>query len=326
MQNSLYKSIKEADNLRRLYVFNKIRGQTKMKKVGFIGLGIMGKPMALNLLKAGIDTIVYDVNPKAVEVLVEAGAKAAISPKELAAGSDVVITIVPNAAIVKSLLEGEDGILAGAKPGTVIVDMSSVSPVDSQKFAEAAAKYDCPFLDSPVSGGEPGAINATLAYMIGGDEAVVEDIKDVFLAMGKSVTVIGPNGSGSVAKLANQIIVNLNIAAVSEALVLAQKAGADPEKVYQAIRGGLAGSVVLDAKAPMMFNRNFKPGGTLAINLKDITNVMDTAQSLDVPLLLTSQLKQIMHSLKADGHIMDDHAGIVQFYEKAAGVEVKKHS
>ena len=297
-----------------------------MKKVGFIGLGIMGKPMALNLLKAGIDTIVYDVNPKAVEALVEAGAKAATSPKELAVSSDVVITIVPNAAIVKSLLEAEDGILAGVKPGTVIVDMSSVSPVDSQKFAETAAKYDCPFLDSPVSGGEPGAINATLAYMIGGDEAVVEKIKDIFLAMGKSVTVIGPNGSGSVAKLANQIIVNLNIAAVSEALVLAQKAGADPEKVYQAIRGGLAGSVVLDAKAPMMYNRNFKPGGTLAINLKDITNVMDTAQSLDVPLLLTSQLKQIMHSLKADGHIMDDHAGIVQFYEKLAGVEVKKDS
>lgn len=297
-----------------------------MKKVGFIGLGIMGKPMVLNLLKAGIETTVYDVNPKAVQALVEAGAKAATSPKELAAGSDVVITIVPNAAIVKSLLEGEDGILAGAKAGTVIVDMSSVSPVDSQKFAEVAAKYDCPFLDSPVSGGEPGAINATLAYMIGGDEAVVEEIKDIFLAMGKSVTVIGPNGSGSVAKLANQIIVNLNIAAVSEALVLAQKAGADPEKVYQAIRGGLAGSVVLDAKAPMMYNRNFKPGGTLAINLKDITNVMDTAQSLDVPLLLTSQLKQIMHSLKADGHIMDDHAGIVQFYEKLAGVEVKKGS
>jgi len=297
-----------------------------MRKVGFIGLGIMGKPMALNLLKAGIDTTVFDINTKAVEALAEAGAKVAASPKELAASSDVVITIVPNAAIVKSLLEGENGILAGAKPGTVIVDMSSVSPVDSQNFAAAAAKYDCSFLDSPVSGGEPGAINATLAYMIGGDEAVVEKIKDVFLAMGKSVTVVGPSGSGSVAKLANQIIVNLNIAAVSEALVLAQKAGADPEKVYQAIRGGLAGSAVLDAKAPMMYNRNFKPGGTLAINLKDITNVMDTAQSLDVPLLLTSQLKQIMHSLKADGHIMDDHGGIVQFYEKLAGVEVKKGS
>jgi 2-hydroxy-3-oxopropionate reductase len=289
-------------------------------------LGIMGKPMVLNLLKAGIDTTVYDINATAVEALVEAGAKAAASPKELAAGSDVVITIVPNAAIVESLLEAEDGILAGVKPGTIIVDMSSVSPVASQKFAKTVEKHGCSFLDSPVSGGEPGAINATLAYMIGGDEAVVEKIRDVFLAMGKSITVVGPNGSGSVAKLANQVIVNLNIAAVAEALVLAQKAGADPEKVYQAIRGGLAGSVVLDAKAPMMFNRDFKPGGTLAINLKDITNVMDTAQSLDVPLLLTSQLKQIMHSLKADGHIMDDHSGIVQFYEKVAGVEVKKGS
>lgn len=295
-----------------------------MKKVGFIGLGIMGKPMVLNLLKAGVDTTVYDINAKAVEALAEAGAKAAASPKELAVGSDVVITIVPNAAIVESLLEAEDGILAGVRPGTIIVDMSSVSPVASQKFAKMVEKHGCSFLDSPVSGGEPGAINGTLAYMIGGDEAVVETIRDVFLAMGKSITVVGPNGSGSVAKLANQVIVNLNIAAVAEALVLAQKAGADPEKVYQAIRGGLAGSVVLDAKAPMMFNRDFKPGGTLAINLKDITNVMDTAQSLDVPLLLTSQLKQIMHSLKADGHIMDDHSGIVQFYEKVAGVEVKK--
>lgn len=294
-----------------------------MTKVGFIGLGIMGRPMVLNLLKAGIDTTVYDISSQAVEVLTKAGAKSAASPKALATGSDVVITIVPNAAIVKSLLEGDEGVLAGAKPGTVLIDMSSVSPVDSKVFAEMAAKRECPFLDSPVSGGEPGAINGTLAFMIGGEEAVVESIKAVFLAMGQSITVVGPNGSGSVAKLANQIMVNLNIAAVAEALVLAQKAGADPEKVYQAVRGGLAGSVVLDAKAPMMYNRDFKPGGTLAINLKDITNVMNTAESLNVPLLLTSQLKQIMHSLKADGHIMDDHSGIVQFYEKIAGVEVK---
>ena len=159
--------------------------------------------------------------------------------------------------------------------------------------------------------------------MVGGEESVVEKVRDVFDAMGKSLTVVGPNGSGSVAKLANQIMVNLNIAAVSEALVLAQKAGADPKKVYEAVRGGLAGSVVLDNKAPMMYQRNFKPGGTLAINLKDITNVMDSAKSLDVPLLLTSQLQQIMLSLKADGHIMDDHSGIVQFYEKIAGVQVK---
>ena len=297
-----------------------------MSKVGFIGLGIMGKPMVRNLLKAGIATTVYDINAAAVEELANAGAKAAKSPKEAAKGNDVVITMVPNGQIVESLLVGDDGILAGAEKGAIIADMSSVTPVQSKRFAEMAQKAGCRFLDSPVSGGEPGAINATLAFMIGGDEKDVADMRDVFDAMGKSVTVVGPNGSGSVTKLANQIIVNLNIAAVSEALVLAQKAGADPKKVYEAIRGGLAGSTVLDAKAPMMYSRNFKPGGTLAINLKDITNVMDTAKSIEVPLVLTSELQQIMLSLKATGHIMDDHSGIVQFYEQIAGVEVKAKS
>ena len=294
-----------------------------MSKVGFIGLGIMGKPMVKNLLKAGLDTTVYDINPDAVAALQQEGAKAAASPKEAALGKDVVITMVPNGRIVKSLLEGEDGILAGVHEGTILIDMSSVSPVDSKEFAKLAAAKNCPFLDSPVSGGEPGAVNGTLAFMIGGEQAVVDAAKDVFEAMGKSITVVGPNGSGSVAKLANQIMVNLNIAAVSEAMVLAQKAGADPKKVYEAVRGGLAGSAVLGAKAAMMYSRNFKPGGTLAINLKDITNVMDTAKSLEVPLILTSELQQIMLSLKASGHIMDDHSGIVQFYEKIAGVEVK---
>ncbi|WP_196604219.1 2-hydroxy-3-oxopropionate reductase [Pectinatus haikarae] len=294
-----------------------------MSKIGFIGLGIMGKPMVKNLLKAGIETTVYDINTIAVTELVKQGAKKADSPKEAAVNKDAVITMVPNAAIVKNILEGENGILAGASEGTVIVDMSSVSPVASQEFARLAAEKSCPFLDSPVSGGEPGAVDGTLAFMIGGEEKNVEKIKDVFEAMGKSITIVGPNGSGSVAKLANQIMVNLNIAAVSEALVLAQKAGADPKKVFEAVRGGLAGSTVLDAKAPMMYSRNFKPGGTLAINLKDITNVMDTAKSLEVPLILTSSLQQIMLSLKADGHIMDDHSGIVQFYEKISGVTVK---
>lgn len=294
-----------------------------MSKVGFIGLGIMGKPMVKNLLKAGITTTVYDINEKAVAALVQEGAKSANSPKEVATNQDVVITMVPNAAIVKSILQGENGVLAGVTAGTVIVDMSSVSPVASKEFAKLAATKDCPFLDSPVSGGEPGAIQGTLAFMIGGEQKNIDKIKDVFEAMGKSITLVGANGSGSVAKLANQIMVNLNIAAVSEALVLAEKAGADPKKVYEAVRGGLAGSTVLDAKAPMMYSRNFRPGGTLAINLKDITNVMDTARSLDIPLLLTSSLQQIMLSLKADGHIMDDHSGIVQFYEKIANVIVK---
>ena len=294
-----------------------------MSKVGFIGLGIMGKPMVRNLLKAGISVTAYDINPAAVAEMVAAGAKSAATPKDTAKGQDVVITMVPNGKIVEALLTGDDGILAGVDAGTIIADMSSVTPTQSKHFAELAAEKNCPFLDAPVSGGEPGAINGTLAFMIGGDEKVVEKMRDVFDAMGKSVTVIGPNGSGSVTKLANQIMVNLNIAAVSEALVLAQKAGADPKKVFEAVRGGLAASQVLDDKAPKMFNRDFKPGGTIAINLKDITNVMDTAKALDVPLVMTSVLQQIMLSLKATGHIMDDHSGIVQFYENISGVEVK---
>ena len=294
-----------------------------MRKVGFIGLGIMGKPMVRNLLKAGISVTVNDINAAAVDEMVAAGAKAAATPKETAAGQDVVITMVPNGKIVESLLTGDNGILAGVDAGTVIADMSSVTPTESKHFAELAAEKNCPFLDSPVSGGEPGAIEARLSFMVGGDEKVVEQIKDVFDAMGKSVVVIGPNGSGSVTKLVNQVMVNLNIAAVSEGLILAQKAGADPKKVFEAIRGGLAASQILTDKAPKMFNRDFKPGGTLAINLKDINNVMDTAKALEVPLVMTSVLQRIMFSLKADGHIMDDHSGIVQFYEKIAGVEVK---
>lgn len=294
-----------------------------MSKVGFIGLGIMGKPMVRNLLKAGIDVTVYDINPAAVEEMTKAGAKSAATPKDTAKGQDVVITMVPNGKIVESLLKGDDGILAGVDEGTIIADMSSVTPAQSKHFAKLAAEKNCPFLDSPVSGGEPGAVEGRLAFMIGGDEKVVERIKDVFDAMGKSAIVIGPNGAGSVTKLANQVMVNLNIAAVSEALVLAQKAGADPKKVFEATRGGLAASQILTDKAPKMFNRDFKPGGTLAINLKDINNVMDTAKEFDVPLVMTSVLQQIMFSLKADGHLMDDHSGIVQFYEKIAGVEVK---
>lgn len=294
-----------------------------MSKVGFIGLGIMGKPMVRNLLKAGIETTVFDINPAPVKELAAEGAKPATSAKEAATGQDAVITMVPNGIIVESLLTGDDGILAGVHEGEVVIDMSSVTPVQSKHFAELAAEKGCPFLDSPVSGGQEGAEAGTLAYMIGGDEKNVDKVRDVFEAMGKSITVVGPNGAGSVTKLANQIMVNLNIAAVSEALVLAQKAGADPKKVYEAVRGGLAGSTVLDQKAPRMFNRNFVAGGTLKINLKDITNVMDTAKSLSVPLVLTAELQQIMQSLKATGHIMDDHAGIVQFYEAASGVTVQ---
>ena len=221
------------------------------------------------------------------------------------------------------MLEDENGILAGIKENSVVIDMSSVSPVASKEFAQMVEAKKCKFLDAPVSGGEIGAVNATMAIMIGGDEAVVERVRPILEALGKSITVVGPNGSGSVAKLANQIMVNLNIAAVAEALVLATKAGADPKRVFEAVRGGFAGSAVLEEKAPMMYSRNFKAGGPIYISLKDITNVVATADELDVPLILTPQLKEIMISLKATGHNNDDHSSIVQFYEKIAGVTVK---
>ena len=293
-----------------------------MAKVGFIGLGIMGKPIVMNMLKANIDVTVYDINPAVVEECRKAGAKTAASAKELATGKDVVMSIVPNAKIVFSLLQGDDGVLAGVHEGTVIIDMSSVTPGDSQGCAKLCAEKGCPFLDAPVSGGEEGAIKGTLSIMVGGDEQVLDSVRPVFAAIGSSAVYIGPNGSGSVTKLANQIMVNVNIAAVAEALVLAQKAGADPKRVFEAVRGGLAGSRVLEDKAPRMFNRNFVPGGSLTTNLKDITNVMDTAKALEVPLFLSGSVQQIMLSLKAHGHIGDDHSGMVQFYENIAGVEV----
>ena len=292
-------------------------------KIGFIGLGIMGKPMSRNLLKAGFELIVYDIDETAVKIIEKAGAKPASSPKEVAQNSDVIITMLPKASIGKSVLEDENGILAGIKENSVVIDMSSVSPVASKEFAQMVEAKKCKFLDAPVSGGEIGAVNATMAIMIGGDEAVVERVRPILEALGKSITLVGPNGSGSVAKLANQIMVNLNIAAVVEALVLATKAGADPKKVFEAVRGGFAGSAVLEEKAPMMYSRNFKAGGPIYINLKDITNVVATADELDVPLILTPQLKEIMISLKATGHNNDDHSSIVQFYEKIAGVTVK---
>lgn len=294
------------------------------RKIGFIGLGIMGKPMSLNLMQAGHMLTVHDLNQDAVETLVAAGAGAGSTPKEVAENSEIIITMLPASKHVQSVVLGENGILAGAKEGSIIIDMSSITPAVSKALAEEAAKIGVGFLDAPVSGGEPGAINGTLAIMVGGKEAVFEKAKPVLYDMGKNVTLVGESGSGVTAKLANQIIVNLNIAAMSEALVLAAKAGIDIERMYHAIRGGLAGSAVLDAKVPLILERNFTPGGTMAINMKDITNVMDTAHDIDVPLPLTSHLLEIFHTLKADGKIMDDHGGIVRYYEKMAKVEVKK--
>lgn len=294
-----------------------------MKKVGFVGLGIMGHPMSKNLLKAGYDLSVFDLSEDAVQKLVNLGAKEQ-SVKEMAQEADVIITMLPAAAHVLSTLEGADGVFENAHQGLVIIDMSSIGPVDAKKIAEEAAKYGVETLDAPVSGGEPKAIDGTLSIMVGGKQETLDQVDDVLHAMGADIVLVGNHGSGVTAKLANQIIVNLNIAALSEALVLAAKADIDIEKMYQAIRGGLAGSTVMDAKVPLILDRNFKPGGTMAINMKDLTNVLQTAHDLDVPVPFSSQLLEIFHSLKADGKIMNDHGGIVQYFEKIANVTVTR--
>ena len=294
-----------------------------MAKIGFVGLGIMGKPMALNLVKGGVDLLVCDLNQAAVDELVAAGASAS-DYATIGAECDVVFLIVPNGDISKSILFDEGGVASTITAGKIVCDMSSVTPVESKECYEGLQKIGVGFIDSPVSGGEPGAINGTLAFMAGGDQKDFDALQPYFDIMGSSSILVGGSGSGSVTKLANQIIVNNTIAVVSEAFVLASKAGADPVKVYNAIRGGLAGSAVLDAKIPMIVERNFKPGGKISINHKDIKNVVNTAHAIDVPIPYSAQLYEILQTLKIHGHMNDDHGGIVQYFEKLADVEVKK--
>ena len=296
-----------------------------MLKAGFIGLGIMGRPMSKNLIKAGVELWVNDLNKEAVADVVAAGGKEA-TQAEIGANCDVIITILPNGEIVKNVLFGENGVASTIKPGSLVCDMSSVTATDSHYCADKLAEKGCAFLDAPVSGGEPGAINGTLAIMVGGKQEDFDRMKPYFDILGNSAVLIGPTGSGSITKLVNQAIVNLNIATVSEAFVLAAKAGADPEKVYNAICGGLAGSQVMHDKIPMIINRNFKPGGKISINHKDIKNVLATAHELDVPMPLTAQLFEIQQAIKVAGGMNDDHCGYVKYFARLAGVEVKKLS
>jgi len=293
-------------------------------KIGFIGLGIMGKPMAKNLLKAGYPLVGFDINPAPVKELAAVGAEVASSAKEVAQKTDVVITMLPNSPHVKAAVMGPNGVLEGAKPGMIIVDMSSIAPMAAKEVATKAAEKGVEMLDAPVSGGEPKAIDGTLSIMVGGKKEIFEKCQGFLDKMGTSVVLCGDIGAGNMTKLANQIIVALNIAAMSEALVLGAKAGVDPETIFKAIRGGLAGSTVLEAKVPMVLSGNFKPGFRIELHIKDLANALDTAHELGVPLLLTSQVMEIMQALKVDGKAGNDHAGVVQFYEKLAKCEVRK--
>jgi 2-hydroxy-3-oxopropionate reductase len=300
------------------------QGEFEMAKLGFVGLGIMGSPMARNLMKGGHEVVAFDVVPVLLENAVAAGAQRGASCADVAARSAIVITMLPDGPEVEQAVLGPGGVLEGAGAGTTIVDMSSISPLVSQKIAAAAAAKGVRFLDAPVSGGEPKAIDATLAIMAGGDEAVFQAVLPVLQLLGSTVTLTGPVGAGNVTKLANQIMVACNIAAMGEALVLATKAGLDPEVVFNAVKGGLAGSTVLNAKAPMVISRNFKPGFRIRLHQKDLRNALLAAESMKVGLPLTSLVQQILMSLMNEGKGDLDHSAIVNFIEDMAGTEVKK--
>lgn len=293
-------------------------------KIGFIGLGIMGKPMSKNLVKAGYSLVVRDNNTENEAELAKLGATVAKTPKEVAEQCDVVITMVPNSPQVIDVCLGKNGIIEGAKPGLVVIDMSSIAPLASREVHDALAEKQIKMLDAPVSGGEPKAIEGTLSVMVGGDKAVFDSCYDIMKSMAGSIVHTGDIGAGNVTKLANQVIVALNIAAMSEALSLATKAGVNPDLVYQAIRGGLAGSTVLDAKAPMVMDRNFKPGFRIDLHIKDLANALDTSHSIGAHLPLTAAVMEMMQALRNDGQGNADHSALACYYEKLAKVEIAR--
>ncbi|WP_415104230.1 2-hydroxy-3-oxopropionate reductase [Propioniciclava sp.] len=292
-------------------------------KIGFIGLGIMGLPMAKNLVGAGHDLVVLDRSPQREQELLDLGATRAASAAEVAAQVELVLTMVPDSPQVREVALGEGGIIEGARPGLLYADMSSIAPATSREVEAALAAQGVSMLDAPVSGGEPKAIDGTLSFMVGGDAETFAVVEPVLAAMGSSVVLVGPIGAGNITKLANQVVVALNIAAVSEALVLAQKAGVDPEAVYRAIRGGLAGSTVMDAKAPMMLQRRFDPGFRINLHIKDLRNALATSHDAQVPLPLTAAVFEMMMNLQVQGVEAEDHSALVKFYEALAGVEVR---
>lgn len=293
-------------------------------QVGFIGLGIMGKPMVRNLVKAGFGVTCYSRTRASVEEAVSFGAKGAGSATEVAKACRVIITMLPNSPEVAEVALGEKGIAEGAEKGTLLIDMSSIAPLAARDIHDKLAAKGMRMVDAPVSGGEPKAVDGTLSVMVGGSQADFDEALPILQAMASSVVRVGEIGAGNIAKLANQIVVAVNIAAVAEALALASKAGADPELVYNAIRGGLAGSTVMDAKAPMMLERNIKPGFKVDLHVKDLGNVMDTGHGVGVPLPMAAQVMEMMQALKVDGLGQADHSALVRYYEKLANWEVKR--
>ena len=293
------------------------------EQIGFVGLGIMGKPMAKNLAKAGYAVTVFDAfSSAAMDELVANGASAVASSTEVARKCDITVVMVPDGPDSEAVVLGENGLLNGASAGDLIVDMSSIAPSYSQSIHAACAEKGVNFIDAPVSGGEPFAISGDLAIMVGGGADDFERAKPLFDVTGKSSVLCGAVGAGNVTKLANQIVVGANIHALAEALVLATKAGVNPETVFDAIKGGLAGSNVMNAKAPMMFERNFDPGFRIELHYKDINNAVQTANSLNLPLQVTANLQQVLAALMEWGKGKNDHSAILHYVEQLSGVIV----
>ena len=290
--------------------------------IGFIGLGIMGKPMARNLLQAGYSVVAHNRSRGAVDELSKEGAQSATSSKEVAARSEIVITMLPDSPDVELVYTSDEGILAGAKPGILLIDMSSISPVVARKLAGEAHKRGCDMLDAPVSGGEAGAISASLSIMIGGEAAGVERAMPIFESLGKNIVHVGGAGAGQVTKAANQMVVGTTIAIVGEALVLAAKAGVDPVKVRQALLGGFAQSKILEAHDQKMLEHNFKPGFRIRLHEKDMKIALGAGFEYGVPLMVTSQVAQMMSAMKSMGHGDLDHSGLVKLIEQMASTEL----
>ena len=294
-----------------------------MEKIGFIGVGIMGKPMCKNLIDSGYKLVVYDVNEEALNEVVEYGAKKGNSPKSVAENSDIIITMLPNSPHVKNVVLGEKGVIEGVKEGQILIDMSSIAPIVSQEVAKELEKKGVEMLDAPVSGGQEKAQSGTLAIMVGGKDEVFRQCKAILEIMGKPV-LVGDIGAGETTKLVNQVIVAINIAAVAEGLLLGKKAGVDPQRIFEAIKGGLAGSQCLTDKAPRMFKGNYDPGFRMKLHVKDLNNVLETSRELHTAMPLSAQVMEMMQVLMAEGHTELDHGALALFYEKLNGISLKK--
>lgn len=295
-----------------------------MCKVGFVGLGIMGAPMSRNLMKDGYSVMVFNRSRVPMEAAAADGAEMADSLAHLASECGIIFTMLPNSPQVKEVILGEGGLASAAKPGTLFIDMTSGAPGDSKEIYAALKEKELHIIDAPVSGGEPMAIAGTLAIMVGGDKADFERALPYLKAVGKTATWVGPIGSGNTCKLTNQVIVAVNIAALAEGLMLAEKAGADTQLVFEAIKGGLAGSNVMNAKAPMMLADNYKPGFKIDLHIKDLTNAMNAGALFDAPLPLTEQMLEIMKKLSAGGDGSSDHSAVAKYYESLGGVNFSK--